>query len=204
MYWKKEKLDYEILVFPLEKPIEKLTPKQMDKFFHWYIEQIPQRVAYLENYSGVRLDYSLESLVPIWHWFLKHAKLEKTPLVTRLNLLKSLKEDNVPREIAREIQSESKYQFSLQTEYIMNDITMYFGEVGVRNYDSIYWGYETSKRKIYNRPLIMGFVDRDYPPPNTVAFDPARMVRDCAEGLMIGDANKNDLLDLYRLWERMT
>lgn len=199
MYWRRDKLDYDILIFPHGNSIKKLTPKQMDKFFHWYIEQIPQRVAYLENYSGVRLDYSLESLVPIWHWFLEHAKIEETP---KFSLWKELKKNIVPREIAREIQSESEY--SLQTKCIMIDITMYFGEVGVRNYDSIYWGYDTSKRTIYNRPLIMGFVDRDYPPPNTVSFDPARMVRDCAERLIIGDANKNDLLDLYRLWERMT
>ena len=177
MYWKKEKLHYEVLIPPIIKPFELLNGAEAKEYFNWYIEHIPERVNYLQTYSKVELDYSMNSLIEIWKWFLKNASIEKTPQKRMKSLMEELK--NSPREIAKGIIEENKRQFSLETEYIIRDIAMYFGEVCVKNHNSIYWGYHTDIKKdsFANKPILMGFEDRD--------------------------ADKKDLLIMYQKWERM-
>ena len=74
-----------------------------------------------------------------------HATIDKAPK-ERMNQLKQELKDT-PKEIASAIIEENKLQFTLETEYILRDIAMYFGEVNVRNNASIYWGYHTDIKK---------------------------------------------------------
>lgn len=38
-----------------------------------------ERIAYLQQQSGVQLDYSEKSLNELWEWFLSRAEVEETP-----------------------------------------------------------------------------------------------------------------------------
>ena len=165
MYWKKEKLSYNILIPPINKSFSDFTESEAESYFRWFIDQIKPRIEYLKNYSGVNLDYSVESLVNIWGWFLKKARIEKTPRAKIRELKRQLK--NKPKEIADEILNEQSSQFSLETEYIIRDIAMYFGEVYVKNNASIAWGYHTDSKADFfaNMPILVGFEDRDFTPP---------------------------------------
>ena len=81
---------------------------------------------------------------------------------------------------------------------------MYFGQTCVNNNESIYWGYHTNKRldSFYNRPILMGFRDRDYNPPFEAHFDPAFHVYDSAHA-MINQGYSDSLMILYNKWKRM-
>ena len=162
-----------------------------------------QRIAYLQAYSGVILDYSIDSLTDIWAWFLKIAEIEKTPRIKLRELKQELK--NQPKEIAKEVLKEQGKQFSLETEYIMWDVAMYFGEVYIRNNPSISWGYHTDKKldSFANMPLLVGFEDRDFSPAFKAHFELTFMIRMSACNLFDGDQKKEDLVDLYNKWQRM-
>ncbi|MBQ9387554.1 MAG: hypothetical protein IJU01_02705 [Lachnospiraceae bacterium] len=203
MYWQKKRLKYDILVPPISKPFKKFTPKEAEDFFQWYISQIDSRVRYLQDYSGVELDYTVDSLIDIWEWFIKNAEIEKTPQKKINELKKDLKKQ--PANFARDILNEQSKQFTLETEYIINDIVMYFGEVYVRNNSSIIWGYSTDKkaRGSVNEPVLIGFKDRDFDPPARVDFQINQLIHIVADGILCGDPKKEDLFEQYYLWQGM-
>ena len=203
MYWHKKKLDYNILIPPLNKPFRKFTQKEAENYFIWHKSQLKPRIEYLQNYACVDLNYSVDSLNNIWDWFIKIAEIEKTPKIKIKELKNQLK--NQPKEIIEDVLNEQSKQFSLETEYIIRDIAMYFGEVYVRNNASITWGYHTDVKldSFANMPLLVGFEDRDFKPPFKTHFEPVFMVRGVACNLFDGDQTKEDLSELYNKWQRM-
>lgn len=202
-YWRKKKVNYHILIPPLSKPFEEFTPREAEEFFKWYKSRLGTRIEYLRNYSGVDLNYSVDSLIDIWTWFLEIAEIEKTPVIKMKELRRELR--GQPKEIAEAVLNEQSRQFSLETEHIIRDIAMYFGEVCVRNNPSISWGYHTDKKKdsFANMPLLVGFEDRDFTPPFKAHFDPTFMIRGTAYALFDGDQKPDDLVELYDKWQRL-
>ena len=76
MFWRYRKLHYEILIPQLDKNICQLKEKEAEEFFAWYMEKLPERVAYVSNVCakelGVpleKMDCSPESLLLLWKWF---------------------------------------------------------------------------------------------------------------------------------------
>ena len=203
MFWRKKKLEYDILVPPLQKSFEKMSPKEADEYFEWYIAKIDSRVKYLEKFASVTLDYSVKSLNNIWGWFLKNAEVEKTPEIQLKELRKQLK--GQPKEIIDDIIDEQSVQFSLQTEYIIRDIAMYFGEVCIKNNSAISWGYHTNIKEdsFANMPVLMGFEDRDFNPPFNAYFELNFIIRGLASNIFDGDQKRSDLVDMYKKWQRM-
>lgn len=203
MYWKKRNLKYSILIPPIKKPFEKFSLIDTKNYFEWYLNQIDDRVHYLQEYSHVSLNYSVESLVYIWEWFLSVAEIEKTPKKKMKEIKKELK--GQPKDIISNILNEQSKQFSLETEYIIRDIAMYFGEVYVQNNSSISWGYHTDVKRdsFANMPLLTGFEDRDFNPPFKAMFEPIFIVRGLACNIFDNDQKKEDLLDMYKIWQSM-
>lgn len=203
MYWQKKKLNYDILIPPITKPFEVFSLNEAEDYFNWFISNLDKRAFYLEKYSNARLDYSVDSLIEIWSWFLKVADIEKTPKEKLDEIKVQLK--GKPKNFINNIIQEQLEQFTLETEYVIRDVAMYFGEVIVRNNNSIYWGYHTDIKKdsFANRPLLMGFEDRDFNPPFQASFDPVFTVRGIACNLFDNSQNKNDLVGMYKKWQRM-
>ena len=203
MYWKRKKLNYDILISPIDKPFAEFDQNEANYYFQWYISHIKERVKYLSDYSGIVLDYSVDSLVFIWRWFLEIAEIEKTPAKGMKELRKDLK--SFPKEITHAVLSERGKQFSLQTEYIIRDIAMYFGQLYVENNRSISWGYhtDTNKDSFANMPLLIGFEDREFDPPFKVEFEPCFIVREIACNIFDNEQNAEDLKNMYLNWQRM-
>lgn len=203
MYWKRKKLAYNILIPPINKPFAEFTLKETECYFQWHINHIDERVIYLSDFSGITLDYTVESLVDIWRWFLEIAEIEKTPKRKINELEKQL--GKIPKEIADTILTEQKEHFTLQTEYIIRDIAMYFGQVYVKNNPSISWGYHTdiNKDSFANMPLLVGFEDRDFNPPFKVEFEPIFIVHGIACNIFDKEQNTTDLKEMYLNWQRM-
>ncbi len=203
MYWQKKKLIYDILIPPIAKPFEEFTVKEAENYFNWHMSNLNERALYLAKYSNVQLDYSVNSLINIWTWFLKVAEIEKTQKEKLNEIRNQLK--SKPKDFIDTILKEQSEQFSLETEYIIRDIAMYFGEAIVKNNNSIYWGYHTDIKKdsFANMPLLMGFEDRDFNPPFQTAFEPVFIVHGIACNIFDNGHNKNDLVNMYKKWQRM-
>lgn len=199
MFWRKKPLKYDILIPPLNKPVHQLSETEAQAFFDWYMEQLDERTAYLRQYTGLALDYSPESLVPLWKWFLRRAEIENTP-AERLN---ELKKEKAGHPLADTVLKDSARQLSLETEYIIRDIGMYWGQVFVKNHPSIHWGFYTRpKRDMFvNRPLLLGFPNEVFPDRAGVPFEPVHMTHIQACGLFRHHTSKYDLLKIHRIWE---
>ena len=202
MYWRKKFLKYDILIPLNVKAFEEFTKEETEEYFKWFVNKIPERVQYLSAYSGVLLDFSVNSLVDIWAWFIKIAEIEKTPQIRIKELKEQLK--GQPKEIADAMLQENREQLTLETMYIARDIGMYYGEVQVRNNKSLYWGYHTdiNEDSFANRPLIKGFEDRNYSPPFQFDSDPVFFVQCCAEGVLVDSTYPTELLEGYQKMQK--
>lgn len=199
LFWKRQKLDYDILIPPLEKPIQFLSKSEAQKYFAWYISNLDERIRYLEAFSKVRLDYTPESLIPLWNWFLKNAKIEKTPKA-RVNELEAQLAVH-GRAFTKTVIANNGCQLSLKTEYIILDIAMYFGQVFVKNHPEVYWEfYTTPKDAFTNHPVLMGFPNEIFPNKKGVPLPPHHIVRVQATKILRNSASKHDLLSIYEVW----
>ena len=163
MFGRERKMKYDIPIVPLDKPTNLLTKKEAQKYFDWYIGVLDERMEYLREFTMLTLDYSSDSLVPLWSWFLKHAEIEYTPQERLNELEEELKLTRNP--LRGIILAENAQQFTLETEYIMHDIAMYLGEVFVKNHPSVFWGFYTTPKSdsFVNCPVLLGFPNEIYP-----------------------------------------
>jgi len=194
-------IKYDILVPPLGLDFHNMTPKQAEESFGWHIQKIPERVEYLRNrcskdlaVSANDFDFSPKSLVILWRWFLESACIVKTTK----DELKQMRE-NFGQFGESFI---NKEKLSVVTEYIIRDIGMYLGEIYVRNYQSIRWSfYIKPKRDFFvNRPLLTGFIDKNYNPPFKPTFEPAHMVGVQAANLFDKTQKETDLYNIFMKW----
>ena len=135
-----------------------LTPKQAKEYFLWYTSEIPNRIALLWEYikqerpEAEPFDYSPESLIPLWEWY--ETKIEQVPMTakeieSRVRMF--------PKYLESEIQKNTK-KFTDETISLALDISIYLGEVVVKNHPHLRWNYRTRpKREIsVYRPVIDG------------------------------------------------
>lgn len=181
--WQKKDLTYTICVPPISKPFESFNSAETKSYFDWYVNIIPDRIQYLTKVisddlgTGNKFNIlSPESLVQIWTWFLREAKIETT--------------------------ASDALHLDMQTEYIVRDIGMYVGEMFNSHYSCINWGYyEMPKTDFFvNRPLLIGFKDNSISPPFNMVFEPIHMIRVQACKLLSNRQKNDDLLKLYNKW----
>ena len=173
-----------------------LTPKQAKEYFLWYTSEIPNRIALLWEYikqerpEAEPFDYSPESLIPLWEWY--ETKIEQVPMTakeieSRVRMF--------PKYLEREIQKNTK-KFTDETLSLALDISIYLGEVVVKNHPHLRWNYRTRpKREIsVYRPVIDGLNYK-------MTLDSSRIV--FVQMLTsVKEQNKNHLYVIYRHWER--
>lgn len=202
MYWKKKKLDYDILIPPLYKPFDSLSLDETETFFKWHQSHIPMRIEYLAQRSGCALDYSFESLIPLWSWFLTHAQVEPVTYPTKRKLRMHL--NNHHKQHIDYVTSQENSQLSLQTLYIIRDIGMYVGEIFIRCSSKINWSFhtDTEQDSFANIPLLTGFEDSDFSPPFHMQFEPTHMIEVVAANLFDNTHKPEDLYRLCIQWRK--
>ena len=195
MHWHFRKLHYDILVPKLEKNISQLSEAEAAAYFDWFMEQMPGRVAYVSEIcakelgvSVEKMDRSPESLVLLWKWFRRRAKTERVPGAANKE-----RETMIPQ---------ARRQLTLETEYILRDVGMYFGEVFCRNHPGICWSYYTSPKRDFfvNHPLLKGFVDRSFEKPFDACVEPIHYAGVQASKILKGNSRDEDLYNIYCFW----
>lgn len=192
---------YDFLISPYGFHFRAMTPAQAGKNFSWFLEHLPERIEYLRarcakdlKIAESRLDYSAASLVLVWRWFLKSARLEKTPTEAIRQMEK-----------AAEIFGESfvnRMQFTVATQYMLRDVGMYLGQSFVLNYPALTWTYYTKpKSDVYvNQPIISGFQMTYQGRQGSVSFAPLHMVNVQAAKVFDHVQDEQDLLKVFTYW----
>lgn len=197
------------LIIPIDKPFEKLTKKEAKEYFDWFISHVDERSDYLRqkvseglNIPIETLDFSIESLIFIWRWFLKIVELKKTPRSVLRGLRKELKANGEPKEFIKDMIRENSRELSIFSRYVIRDIGMYVGKMFVTNYQALRWDYHTDKKKdcFANMPQIFGFVDSNYNPPFELQFDPIHYTEMEASNLFDNSQDEKDLYHMYMRW----
>ena len=68
-------MEYDMMTCPFEyDSFKNLRKKEAEKYFNWYVSQIEYRItalkeAVLQDRRKIALNYSLESLIPLWDWY---------------------------------------------------------------------------------------------------------------------------------------
>lgn len=192
-------MDYDI--FELECPIKKdsfdvFSKREAELYFKWYTEHIDERIQYLQSYidlenPAIRLNFSVDSLVPVWEWYEKKIIVEH---YTKRELKREAKK--YPDWLRDEILSDDT-KISVNTLAICDDLAIYFAEVIRKNNpDIIYWGYYTKpkNRMSVNEPVLLGF-------EKGIEMNPRRILYHCTLS-SVEEPEKNMLFDLYHTWMR--
>lgn len=173
--------NYNPLIIPINKPFSKLNEEEAEEYFAWFISHVDERSDYLRkkvseslNLPIELLDFSMESLIFIWRWFLKVAEINKTPKYLLHNIRKELKADGHTKEFIKDTVRQHSLELNVFSRYVIRDIGMYVGKMFVTNFPALRWDYhtDTNKDSFANMPQIFGFVDAEYSPPFEPQFEP--------------------------------
>lgn len=182
---------------PVEFPFETtdfygLSSKQAKEFFEFYIKEIPIRMEFLHKYlihEGIEMqfDYSPESLIELWSWYLGKVKIRKK---SKMELI--MEAVKYPRWM-RESIMEDIYEVTAGEVYFW-DVAIYFAEVIVRNNSSIHWGYFTHPKKdmSVNRPVLLGFEKK-------INLDPNLIIKNLTDSIP-EERDVYSLYNLYHVW----
>ena len=191
-------VEYDLLVPPFGSDYYSMSPKQAKENFEWFISKIPERVEYLSNRIAEdvkipvsELDLSPDSLKTVWRWFLKTARIEKTPKeqVAEMEMQWGhLGEHWIERE-----------KLTVATQFIVRDIGMYFGETFTKNHSNVTWDYFTKPKNHVNakKPLLYGFYSKTSNPPFSTPIDPILLIEQRACRIMSKSQREADLLELF-------
>jgi hypothetical protein len=194
-------VNYDLLVPPLGLDFYNMTAKQAGENFEWFVSKIPERMAYFRNRCASDLnipietfDYSSDSMIPVWRWFLKIARMEKTP-----------KEELERMKEGAKVFGESFInleQFTVATQFIMRDIGMYIGQSYVLNYPQLYWHYHTKPKNEINakQPVIAGFRAKYMDKEGDAVINPMGFVEGAAAGFFDKTQKETDIYDSYMQW----
>lgn len=200
---KKKLLDYYMEFPPTGVDFDNWDKRTTEKYFNWFLQQVPIRIDYLKTHmtgdlgiDAKTLDYSPNSLILVWRWFLNVAVVEKTPK----KFIREMKRTDMYKLLGDSFINHT--QLSLQTELILRDVGMYLAQTLIANCPGLRWSYKHDApsspiKDIYNnKPLLMGFEENGY----TIDFEPIHMVGVQAAKLLDNCAAETDLFNLYNLY----
>ena len=196
----KRDFSYDFDISPQGYNYALMTVCEAEEHFRWFLNTVPSRIEYLNYFcsDSVVLDFSYESLISLWEFFLTTARVEKMPIerVKELQKQYSAFGDNFI----------GTQQLSTATEYLVKDIGIYLSEVLKKTSSKIFWHYSTKPKSYFfvNRPMLTGFVDRSFNPPFLCECDPIHLVGVQASKLLNGNEDACDLYNMALVWKEKT
>lgn len=185
---------YPLMIPPVIKDFEEFSKAETKQYFDWYVAQSEKRINQLQKYiiltgaSDVVLNGTVSSLVPLWKWLEENVATEK----------KSEEELEIemvgrPKWMYEEIRK-NDWKFTTLTNALAVDVSFYFAQIFLNNYECIRWGYYTKPKNLVsvNRPVLVGFVDNTF-------LDPRRIVINCCR-LSMHEKKETELLETYKVW----
>jgi hypothetical protein len=170
-----------------------MTDDQAQAFFDQYLRLRDERLAalnrrYWQTGGGNEsdLDFSPDSLVPLWAWAAKQLRRrEFTPA-----------ELEHVRGLPASIRQDYKPPLSEDSLILINDIAYYFADVLIRTLEGVHWKVCKTKVKRYvdrNQPVLGGFSA----PGFELGINPRGTVKVLALKTLDGEAGEDALLQAY-------
>lgn len=171
----------------------KMKDDEAKAFFDQYVQLADERLTLLKQRfrncgggTGNELDFTPESLVPLWRWAMgQFGKREHT--AEELEHIMSLPDWFRQEQMARKRLSEGSL-------VLIIDIAYYFAEVFIRNHPGVHWIINRTKvKRLYggNQPVLAGFT-----PP----MDPRNLVKVAALKTLDGRAGEEELFVIHNIW----
>jgi hypothetical protein len=189
--------EYSVIAPPYILIFSDMSKKELDKYFNWYLEQIPIRIAILEKaikgtsgFEDWKMDYSPESLDKLGEWFAKQVE-------TKERAQEKIKEMKACLAWPASELPVPKYELTNKTFSLAIDIGMYISQVMLKNIPGLKWEHniEGSKKWIdYGQPGLSGF--------GKIFFNPTRIILTFAYGLIEKTFKGNRLRELYEIWKK--
>ena len=206
MFQRKKKtrdIDYDMDFPPMGVDFDSWDKRTAESYFNWFLEQIPIRMDYFRkrvshdlNIEISQLDFSPESLVLIWRWYIRIAVVEKVPEKSKRIARQSQLYETVGEACVQ------KEQLSLNSLIIQRDIGMYLARVFLKESPELKWTYahdppsKKYKNVFNNRPALTGFIGENPP----YIFEPIHMVGVQGTAVIEGNAQERDIYDLYKIY----
>lgn len=188
-------MEYSLMQPPFEiKPFKEMTKKETQKHYEWYIGNISNRIEMLRNAFEVTnggnkedLDLTPDSLVKLWNWYITKVEIrEKTK--DEIDSEKS----KLPEWISKNI---SNQKISIGWMSIAMDISIYFAECFINQFNTVKWGYVSKPNNLayVNKPVLVGF-------KTSVELDATNVVRNLTLKVANGEKDPEALFKLYKIW----
>lgn len=188
-------MEYLFMQPPFEiKPFVSMSKKEAEVHFDWYVKEIPSRLDLLEkthremsNEDNIVLDYSPESLIKLWQWYINNVEIEE-----KSDVLRKLEIEQYPEWVRINLSSQ---KISTGWMAVAMDIAIYFSEFFIKEHGTIKWGIISKPKSLayINKPVLVGF-------KGGLALDSTNLVRVLTSKLIDGDKDDNSLLKAYRTW----
>ena len=144
----------------LKIPFPEKTKKQARQHLEWFLELLPNRISDLKDMISQtdpslldKLDYSPQSLIFIFEWFLNRAVIMKRSRED----IKSQKE-SLPDFLKGQPGNITTHTLSPESLSLLYSIGVYMGECFVKHDQRLKWGIGPGTKVVgANEPVILGF-----------------------------------------------
>lgn len=207
-----ELLDYMPIVSPIPKSHFDFTRNEAQEYYGWFLKNVDVRAAYLRDFISrkrniptEKLNYSLDSLILVWEWFLSIAFVEKASEEELAAIRKRY--EGVPQPMFDSLVKQNSLRLSTTTEYVLFDIGLYVAKMFTENYPCLEWHLKLKPKSDVNANLavITGFIDEapDYEKPFHPELEPISFTRTPAMKLIrepFDVPKSDDLLNWCKMW----
>ncbi|NPC93597.1 hypothetical protein HOO54_15465 [Bacillus sp. WMMC1349] len=153
-------MDYPLTAPPFKmKDFEEMTKKEANEFFDWFIEEIPSRIEVLKEQTEhkIKLDYSKESLIDLFTWYLSQITVyELSEEEIQANLDDLCQYPDFVYESEKERLLKNPVELKKENYTLAMDIAIYYGEVIIKNFPQIQWTFFTKPKSQsdLNEPIL--------------------------------------------------
>ncbi len=188
-------MEYSLMTPPFQvRNFDEMSEKDAKEHYEWYLSEISNRLNLLEKavnvlkpYQQVKLDFSKDSLIDLWGWYIDNVQIVQKSEEEYQNELVSA--NPVTREFIQ------KDEIATGWLSIAMDISIYFAECLVKNNKVLNWGLVTKPKSLacVNKPVIVGF-------KNNMKLDATNIIFVQTRKILKGVRKRDALLQLYDNW----
>ncbi len=190
-------MKYEIIQPPFTLKFRVMSRVEANKYFNWFMDQIPVRISVLETavqstpeYEDWRADYTSESLGKLGRWFYEHIETRKRTGEEKVEIYG--KAPDWFRNVEVQDWELTNRSFSLAM-----DIGMYLSQVFVKNLPDLKWILvEKPKNDVdFQQPVLKG--------TGRLVFNPVSTMVTLAYGFARNNKSPGRLRELYDIWANL-
>jgi len=177
---------------------DKMTRTQALNTFRWCMAKMPAMTDWLREQVhtdlklGAVMNFTPQSLLVLWTWFLSTARIEMMPFDDYIALNA---EDETP-------DPKLTLGFTYETRLIQLFVAMYLGRCFTAASPGLSWDCTISVTSdtVYGQPKLNGFVIDNNCKKSPASFAPYHMVGIQLSRLIHGTASDTDLFSVFKKW----